>query len=110
MTQYRDEVERQLKLIKAEEWAKEVKHLHMHRLTTMWYETRPEDMKNGNVIDRTYNDGSIERTLPNGAIVFMNHEKLKGDALIDAWEREVGACVCGEVDCEDEYTHTTHGY
>ena len=83
----------------AEEWAKGVQHIHVHRLTSMWYETRPEDMKMGNVIDTTYNDGTIERKLKNGGIVFMTDEKLTGDALIDAWEKAThNVCVCGTQD------------
>ena len=111
MTEYTEMIERKRKQLQAEEWAKGVQHIHVHRLTSMWYETRPEDMKMGNVIDTTYNDGTIERKLQNGGIVFMTDEKLTGDALIDAWEKAThNLCVCGEQDCPEEYSHTTHGY
>ena len=111
MTEYSKLIERKRKQLQAEEWAKGVQHIHVHRLTSMWYETRPEDMKMGNVIDTTYNDGTIERKLQNGGIVFMTNEKLTGDALIDAWEKAThNVCVCGTQDCATEYSCTTHGY
>ena len=95
MTEYSKLIERKRKQLQAEEWAKGIQHIHVHRLTSMWYETRPEDMKMGNVIDTTYNDGTIERKLKNGGIVFMTDEKLTGDALIDAWEKAThNVCVC----------------
>ena len=111
MGQYDDLVQRQRALLEAEEWAEQVKSIHVHSITSMWYETRPEDMKMGNVIDTTYNDGTIERQLKNGGIVFMTDEKLTGDALIDAWEKAThNVCVCGTQDCATEYSCTTHGY
>ena len=53
----------------------------------MWYETRPYDMKDGSVTDTIYNDGTVERRLPNGGLVFMENEKLTGDSLIHEWEK-----------------------
>ena len=87
MTEYSEMIERTRKEILAEKWARGVKHMHVHSLKSMWYETRPQDTDSGSVMDITYNDGSIERKLNNGAIIFMTEEKLTGKELVDAWER-----------------------
>jgi len=87
MTEYSDMIENKRKELLAEEWAKGVQHIHVHSLKSMWYETRPQDTDSGNVIDITYNDGTIERELQNGAIVYMTQNKLTGEALVDAWEK-----------------------
>ena len=87
MTEYSDMIENKRKELQAEEWARGVQHIHVHSLKSMWYETRPQDTDSGNVIDITYNDGTIERELQNGAIVYMTQNKLTGKALIDAWEK-----------------------
>ena len=86
MGQFDDAVQRQRVLLKAEEWAQGVESIHMHQLKSMWYETRPEDTDNGSVIDRRFNDGLIERTLPSGEIVYIG-KQLKGDDLIYAFNR-----------------------
>ena len=39
MGQFDDKVERQRQLLKAEKWAEQVKDLHAHQLTSMYYET-----------------------------------------------------------------------
>ena len=87
MTEYSDMIENKKKELRAEEWARGVQHIHVHSLKSMWYETRPQDTDSGNVIDITYNDGTIERELQNGAIVYMTQNKLTGEALVDAWEK-----------------------
>ena len=87
MTEYSEMIEKQRKLLKAEKWAAGVKSLHAHRVTSMWYETRPYDMQDGSVLDTIYNDGTVERRLPNGGLVFMENEKLTGDSLIHEWEK-----------------------
>jgi len=87
MTEYSDMIENKKKELRAEEWARGVQHIHVHSLKSMWYETRPQDTDSGNVIDITYNDGTIERELKSGEIVYMTQNKLTGKALIDAWEK-----------------------
>ena len=87
MTEYSEMIEKQRKLLKAEKWARGVKSLHAHRLTSMWYETRPYDLQDGSVLDTIYNDGTVERRLPSGGLVFMENEKLTGDSLIHEWEK-----------------------
>ena len=86
MTQYKNEVEKQAKLLEAEEWAKGVKGMHAHSISSMWYDTRPQDTDGKNVLDIEYNDGLIERRLESGEIIYFG-EKLTGEDLIYEWER-----------------------
>ena len=87
MGQYSDRVERQRLLLEAEEWAKGVAGIHAHSLSSMWYDTRPQDTEDGkSVVDTQYNNGLIKRTLDDGSIVYFGKE-LKGDELIDAYTR-----------------------
>ena len=86
MTQYKNQVERQAKLLEAEEWAKGVKGMHAHSISSMWYDTRPQDTDGKSVLDIEYNDGLIERRLESGEIIYFG-EKLTGDDLIYEWER-----------------------
>ena len=111
MTEYKELVEKQRKMIEAEKWARGVYSIHSHQLKSMWYETRPYDMDSGFVTDTMFNDGTIQRRLPNGGLVFLENEKLIGDELIDAWEKATyNVCICGTANCEEEYEHHTHGY
>lgn len=81
MTEYIDKVMFQRQLLAAEKYVNTVQDIHMHRLTSMWYETRPEDVEEGSVTDITYMDGRIERTLHNGEKVILVEGK-KGQDLI----------------------------
>lgn len=87
MTQYDDAVERQRILLEAEEWALGVSGIHVHSLSSMWYDDRPEDTANGKgVTDITYNNGLIERK-QDGKTIHYFGKKLEGDALIDAYTK-----------------------
>ena len=86
MTQYNDKVERQRLLLEAEEWATGIRDIHMHSITSMWYETNPEDMDDGGVLDVHYNDGRIERS-KDGKIIRVMGERLTGQKLIDKFEQ-----------------------
>jgi hypothetical protein len=87
MTEYRESVQRQAKLLAAEEWAKGVSGIHAHSLNSMWYDTRPQDTEDGkSVIDITYNNGLIKRRLSDGTEVYFGKE-LKGDNLIYEYEK-----------------------
>ena len=86
MTQYVQRVRNQAVKLAAEEWANEVNGLHAHSLTSMWYETNPEDMDDGGVLDVHYNDGRIERS-KDGKIIRVMGERLTGQALIDKFEQ-----------------------
>ena len=88
MTEYSDMIENKRKLLLAEEWAKGVQHIHVHRLKSMWYDTRPEDTADGKYVrDTQYNDESIERELEDGTIVYLG-VRLSGDALIKKYLSE----------------------
>jgi len=64
MGQYDDRVEKQRNKLAAEEWAKGIKSLHAHSLSSMWYDNRPQDTENGKgVLDIEYNNGLIKRQL-----------------------------------------------
>ena len=86
MGQYDYKVERQRQKLAAEEWAKKVKALHAHSLSSMWYDNRPEDTADGkNVLDVEYNSGRIERTLDSGEKYIFTEYELKGDDLISSY-------------------------
>jgi len=86
MGQYNYKVERQRQKLAAEEWAKEVKALHAHSLSSMWYDNRPEDTADGkNVLDVEYNSGRVERTLDSGEKYIFTEYELKGDDLINSY-------------------------
>ena len=48
MSEYDEVVDKQRRLLLAEKWAKGVKTLHAHALTSMWYDDRGND---GSVMD-----------------------------------------------------------
>ncbi len=92
MTEYDARVERQRILLEAEEWANGIKSLHSHRLDSMWYDTRPQDTKNGQyVIDTQYNGGEIQRNIISregkdlGTFIFG--KRLTGDELINEYRK-----------------------
>lgn len=90
MSQYEYEVNRQRLRLKAEEWAKGVKSLHVfdtHIVSSMWYETRPGD---GSVVDIEYFDGSIIRTVSStGEVVTMKEPKSIEEIMYD-YQRNLG--------------------
>ena len=87
MTEYNDRVERQRLLLEAEEWAKQINTLHCHSLSSMWYDTRPQDTQDGkSVMDEIYNSGLIKRTCDDGMVVYFGKE-LKGEQLVDAYTK-----------------------
>jgi len=89
MTQYNDRVQKQRDLLKAEEWAKQVKSLHAHSISSMFYDTRPQDTEDGkSVMDIQYNSGLVERKTHDGYTVYFG-EELKGDKLLDEYLRNV---------------------
>jgi len=92
MGQYDDKVERQRLLLEAEDWAEGIRSLHSHRLSSMWYDDRPEDTQDGKfVIDRQFNGGEIERTVydQSGKKIGMHMfgERKTGDELIAEYSR-----------------------
>ncbi len=87
MGQYEDRVERQRLRLEAEKWANGVKTVHSHQLKSMWYDDRPEDTDNGPVIDVSYNDGRIERTIIKSKKKIMMGEAITGEELLRAYTR-----------------------
>jgi hypothetical protein len=87
MGQYDEIVERQRRKIAAEDWALKVKSVHAHSVNSMWYDTRPEDTENSNVLDIEYNSGRIERTLDSGEKFIFTDYELKGDELLSAFSQ-----------------------
>ena len=87
MTQYDDTVDRQRRLILAEKWAKGVKTLHAHSLTSLWYDGRGDD---GSVMDTEYNDGLVMREIrKTGEIVYFG-KSLEGDELLQHFGQHTG--------------------
>ena len=79
MSEYDEVVDKQRRLLLAEKWAKGVKTLHAHALTSMWYDDRGND---GSVLDTEYNDGLVMREIrETGETVYFG-ESLKGDDLL----------------------------
>ena len=86
MTQYDNEVQRQIARVAAEEWANGVRSLHIHSLDSMWYADGRSD---GSVQDIEYNDGRVQRTInATGEVVWLNMENVvSGEELIRAFTR-----------------------
>ena len=80
-------VERQRLLLEAEEWAEQVRSIHIHSITSMWYETeftKKEIEVNGAVTDTEYNNGVITRER-DGKLIHTFGEALTGDDLVDSY-------------------------
>lgn len=93
MTQYDGAVEKQRLLLEAEKWAQGVKDIHVHGLSSMWYDDRPEDTADGEyVTDTAYNSGLIKRS-KNGKVIHTFGEELTGELLIREYERKNGRAI-----------------
>ena len=87
MSEYDDVVDRQRRLLLAEEWARGVKSLHAHALTSCWYDTRGDD---GSVLDIEYNNGVVKREIrETGEIVFFG-KPLEGEELLNSFSAVTG--------------------
>jgi hypothetical protein len=87
MSEHDEVVERQRLILEAETWAKGVKTLHAHSLSSCWYDTRGND---GSVLDTEYNDGVIKREIRStGEIVYFG-ESLSGQELLNSYSRNTG--------------------
>tara|TARA_E500000075_G_C6746449_1_gene200801 strand:+ start:239 stop:517 length:279 start_codon:yes stop_codon:yes gene_type:complete len=87
MGEFDYKVQRQRVLLEAEEWADGVKSIHVHGITSMYYETaesKADIEKNGHVTDTEYNSGLIVRER-NGKKVCTFGIRKTGDDLIDAY-------------------------
>ena len=85
MTQFNDRVEKQRLKIEAEEWAKGVRSLHAHSLTSLWYDNGRED---GSVFDVQYNDGRVERQIQSTGETIILGKQLTGNELVEQYVRE----------------------
>ena len=85
MTQYKDRVEQQRRLLKAEELADNITNIHVHSLNSMWYDNRPQDTENHSVTDIDYLSGKIERTLHDGTKIVLV-EGATGNDLVSKVE------------------------
>ena len=84
MTEFNSIVEEQKLLLEAEEWAKGVKTVHAHSLTSLWYDTRKND---GAVLDIEFNNGLVKREIrKTGEIIFLG-KALTGVELINSFVR-----------------------
>ena len=85
MTQFNDRVEKQRLKIEAEEWAKGVRTLHAHSLTSLWYDNGRED---GSVFDVQYNDGRVERQIQSTGETIILGKQLAANELVEQYVRE----------------------
>ena len=90
MSEYDDKVQQQRDKLAAEEWAKGVKSMQAHSLKSMWYDNRPQDTDNGSVMDVSYNDGSIKRTIQSTGETVIMGEQLTGEELVYEYNRHSG--------------------
>ena len=85
MTEYKDAVEEQRLILQAEKWAKEIKSIHIHSLSSMWYDDRPEDTADGKMVtDTEYNDNRIVRE-QDGNIIHTWGEKKSVKELVQSF-------------------------
>ena len=85
MTEYKDAVEEQRLILQAEKWAKEIKSIHIHSLSSMWYDDSPEDTADGKMVtDTEYNDNRIVRE-QDGKIIHTWGEKKSVKELVQSF-------------------------
>jgi len=87
MTQYTKDVEEHQQRMDAIEWAKGVQTIHGHSLSSMYYDTRPQDTEDGkSVTDIEYNNGTIKR-YQNDKLIYTFGTELKGEELTQQYVR-----------------------
>ena len=87
MSEHDKVVDRQRRLLSAEKWARGVKTLHAHSLTSLWYDDRGDD---GSVMDTEYNDGLVMREIrKTGEIVYFG-KSLEGNELLQHFGQHTG--------------------
>ena len=89
MGEYDYKVQRQKVLLEAEDWADGIKSIHVHGITSMYYETaesKADIEKNGQVTDTEYNSGLIVRER-NGKEICTFGIRKTGDDLVDAYQK-----------------------
>ena len=88
MGQYDELVHKQAIKLAAEKWAGQPKSIHVHKISSMWYDNRPQDTEKKHVTDTQYNDGSIVREQDGKVLHIFREEQVRGDALIDKFGKE----------------------
>ena len=87
MSEYDSVVDKQRRLLLAEEWSNKVKSLHAHSLNSCWYDTRGND---GSVLDIEYNNGVVKREVrETGEIVFFG-EPMNDEELLQTFGQHTG--------------------
>ena len=87
MTQYKDRIELQRQILLAERYINNVKNIHAHSLTSMWYETKEskKDLEKGGVLDTIYNNGLIVREQNGKVIREFTEYKMSEEELLRAY-------------------------
>ena len=90
MTQYKDRIELQRQILLAERYINNVKNIHAQSLTSMWYENNQtaKDAVKG-VVDITYMDGRIERTINETGRKYTIVEGRVGEDLVQEVTRNL---------------------
>ena len=88
MSQYKDKVELQRKILAAEKYSDSIKGMQVHSMSSMWYDNRPQDTEKHSVTDIEYMSGKIERTLHDGTKVVLV-ECATGEKLVDKIETQL---------------------
>ena len=88
MSQYKDKVELQRKILAAEKHSDSIKGMQVHSMSSMWYDNRPQDTEKHSVTDIEYMSGKIERTLHDGTKVVLV-EAETGAKLVDKIEAQL---------------------
>ena len=88
MSQYKDKVELQRKILAAEQYSDSIKGMQVHSISSMWYDNRPQDTEKHSVTDIEYMSGKIERTLHDGTKVVLV-EGATGEKLVDKIETQL---------------------
>ena len=85
MTQYTKDVEDHQIRMDAIEWSKGVQTIHGHSLSSMYYDTRPQDTEGGkSVTDIEYNNGTIKR-YQDDKLIHTFGKPMNNEELINAF-------------------------
>jgi|TARA_B110000971_G_scaffold126917_1_gene129833 hypothetical protein len=87
MTQYTKDVEDHQIRMDAIEWSKGVQTIHGHSLSSMYYDTRPQDTEGGKAVtDVELNNGVVKR-YQNEKLIHTFGTELKGEELTEQYIR-----------------------
>ena len=87
MTEYTKMVEDHQIRMDAIEWSKGVQTIHGHSLSSMYYDTRPQDTEGGKAVtDVELNNGVVKR-YQNEKLIHTFGTELKGEELTEQYIR-----------------------